>query len=184
MDENTSTAPGFGAVHSESAGAPTKNTLPQEMSRAEYGDAANQDSEEVKDGIASERKKRDRWTAAPANDDDSEGAKGTEVDSSKKKSRWGTKQEELPPSNLAMVPFGMPGSLVRFGNTQSVGGAFNSQMGSANTDQVKIQIRIAEIQSLYGRPRCPHIPPARKMLAFSLSTCVPLPSRTLSATYF
>ncbi len=143
-----------GADHSEAAGAQTKNTLTQEMSRADGVDAANQESEEAKDSVASERKKRDRWTTAPT-EDDGEGAKGTEGDSSKKKSRWGTKQEELPPSNLAMVPFGMPGSLVRFGNTQPGVGAFNSQIGSVNTDQVKIQIRIAEIQSLYGRPRCP-----------------------------
>jgi hypothetical protein len=139
MDANTSTALG------EFAGAP----------RAEDGDAANQESEENK----SERKKRDRWTAAPTpSADDVENAKGTEGDSSKKKSRWGTKQEELPPSNSAMVPFGMPGSLVRFGNPSGVG-AFNAQVGAVNPDQVKIQIRIAEIQSLYGRPRCTCIPP-------------------------
>jgi hypothetical protein len=152
MDANTSSASGVGG---EYAGAPTQNPSTEEKFRAEDGDAANQDSEETR----GERKKRDRWTAAPAEEGD--GAKGTEGDSSKKKSRWGTKQEELPPSNLAMVPFGMPGSLVRFGNTPAVG-TFNSQMGSVNPDQVKIQIRIAEIQSLYGRPRYPrNLRPAR-----------------------
>jgi hypothetical protein len=108
-------------------------------------------------------KKRDRWTKAP---DDSEAtddaAKNAEAESNKKKSRWGTKQPDpVPPTTgLALVPFGTtvvnsPGlSLVPFGVANpGMAAAHNAQMNPVNPEQLKIQLRIAEIQNLYSRPR-------------------------------
>ena len=104
------------------------------------------------DGAASERKKRDRWTKAP-DSDAADRAESKEGDTSKKKSRWGTKQEELPASNLSVVPFGSSGSMTAYGGLSTQGSPFGGQIGVVSGDQIKIQIRIAEIQSLYGRPR-------------------------------
>ena len=109
------------------------------------------EGDESKDNAANEKKKRDRWSKAPDSEAcDGDGAK--DGDSTKKKSRWGTKQEEIP-QNLAIVPFRSTGSIVPYGGLTSAVTPFGSQLGTMNSDQVKVQIRIAEIQSLYGRPR-------------------------------
>jgi hypothetical protein len=109
-------------------------------------------------------KKRDRWSKAPDNSEPTEGdaAKNSEADSNKKKSRWGAKQPDpVPPTTgLALVPFGTtvvnsPGlSLVPFGaSNPAMAAAQNAQVNPVNPEQLKIQLRIAEIQNLYSRPR-------------------------------
>jgi hypothetical protein len=108
---------------------------------------------EAEDSAAGEKKKRDRWSKAPDTDTGDVEGGAKEGDSSKKKSRWGTKQEEVPAPNLSVVPFGSTGSMVPFGSSPSAVTPFGTPLGLINSDQVKIQIRIAEIQSLYGRPR-------------------------------
>ena len=106
-------------------------------------------------------KKRDRWSKAP--DPESTGSeeqrpieKEPEEANQKKKSRWGAKQPEPVPASaaLAMVPFGAPVlaapgvSIVPFGTTAALAG-----VNPVNPEQLKVQLRIAEIQNLYNKPR-------------------------------
>lgn len=112
-------------------------------------------------------KKRDRWSKAPDPEPtEGEPPKPPEGEANKKKSRWGTKQPDPVPASpgLALVPFGAPivaapgVSIVPFGSAAAAAAAAaaaGAQVNPVNPEQLKVQLRIAEIQNLYNKPRFP-----------------------------
>jgi hypothetical protein len=133
-----------------------------ELPSVEENGDANQNGE-------SAPKKRDRWSKAPDPEPpENDSQKPAEGETNKKKSRWGTKQEPDPApaaAGLALVPFGAPVvaapgvSIVSFGTAAAAAAAglaaAGAQVNPVNPEQLKVQLRIAEIQNLYNKPRFP-----------------------------